>query len=110
MQKVRATRTTARVTDEYGAVADQLITVTVDGTNDSPVITSDAAAAIGSVVEAGQFDDGTDDLGIVNVSGTLISSDVDVHSTATWSLDGDGSDRRIHFDRFSHRRLDLHAQ
>ncbi|PID78340.1 MAG: hypothetical protein CSB21_00685, partial [Deltaproteobacteria bacterium] len=50
---------TATVTDDKGATATQEITITINGTNDAPVITSNAAAATGSVTEAGSNDDGT---------------------------------------------------
>ncbi|WP_439393019.1 VCBS domain-containing protein [Bradyrhizobium sp. PMVTL-01] len=77
---------TATVTDDKGAVATQLITITVQGTNDAPVITSVAADAAGTVREAGNFDNGSIDAGTPSVSGTLTSSDVDHNATATWSL------------------------
>ena len=50
---------TARVTDEFGAYVDQTITVTINGTNDVPVVSNDAAALAGSVTEAGSEDDGS---------------------------------------------------
>src|SRR4051812_49792867 len=59
------------------------------GTNDSPVITNAAAAAAGTVVEAGNLDDGTVVAGTASVSGQLSSSDVDHGATATWSGDAD---------------------
>src|SRR5207247_1873760 len=43
---------TATVTDDFGATATQVVTLTITGTNDSPVITSTAAAAAGAVTEA----------------------------------------------------------
>src|SRR5205085_1789699 len=50
---------TATVTDDFGATATQVVTLTISGTNDSPVITSNAAAAAGAVTEAGNLDNGT---------------------------------------------------
>ncbi|HEX8302688.1 Ig-like domain-containing protein [Sphingomonas sp.] len=53
---------------------------TVTGTNDLPVVTSNAAAAAGSVVEAGSSVAGT-----ATATGALASSDVDTGATASWS-------------------------
>ncbi|WP_194293700.1 VCBS domain-containing protein, partial [Shewanella mangrovi] len=50
---------TVTVTDEFGATDTQLVTITITGTNDSPVITNTATALSGEVVEAGNLDDGT---------------------------------------------------
>ncbi|MEZ9200688.1 VCBS domain-containing protein, partial [Shewanella sp. 10N.286.54.B9] len=46
------------VTDEHGAYSQQLVTVTVTGTNDIPVITSTIQDATGDVLEAGVMDGG----------------------------------------------------
>ncbi len=61
------------VTDDKGATATQNVTITITGTNDAPVITSDAQS--GSVKE--------DDT--LTVTGTVASSDVDNGATATYS-------------------------
>ncbi|MEI6639197.1 MAG: VCBS domain-containing protein, partial [Chlorobium sp.] len=79
---------TARVTDDFGAYADQTVTVTINGTNDVPVVTNNDAAKAGTVTEAGHLDDGTVDAGRATVSGTLSASDVDTGATSTWSLQG----------------------
>src|SRR5436309_8875855 len=50
---------TATVTDDFGATATQVVTLTITGTNDSPVITTNATAAAGAVTEAGNLDNGT---------------------------------------------------
>src|SRR6476661_2153028 len=42
---------TVRVSDGQGGSADQVVTVTVTGTNDAPVITSSAADAAGAAKE-----------------------------------------------------------
>ncbi|KLK92625.1 hypothetical protein AA309_13070 [Microvirga vignae] len=76
---------TATVTDDKGATATQVITVTVTGTNDKPVITTATGQNEGAVREAGHNDDGTVDAGTPSASGTLTSSDVDTSATATWS-------------------------
>ena len=59
--------------------------ITITGTNDSPVITTAAGQAVGTVVEAGNLDNGTVVPGTPVVSGQLSSSDVDDGATATWS-------------------------
>ena len=72
---------TARVTDEFGAFADQTITVTIQGTNDAPVVTNTAEAQQGAVTEAGYQVEG-----LAATSGTLTASDVDTGATQTWSI------------------------
>ena len=82
---------TATVTDDFGAHASQVVTITVTGTNDAPVISSTAADATGAVVEAGSLDDGSAVAGTPTASGTLSSTDVDAGATATWSGSATGS-------------------
>ena len=82
---------TATVTDDFGATATQVVTITITGTNDSPVITSNAAAAAGAVIEAGNLDNGSVVAGTPSASGTLTSSDVDADHTATWSGNATGT-------------------
>src|SRR5438067_801544 len=82
---------TATVTDDFGATATQVVTLTITGTNDSPVITSNAAAAAGAVIEAGNLDNGTVVAGTPSANGTLTSSDVDSGATATWSGNASGT-------------------
>jgi VCBS repeat-containing protein len=89
---------TVRVTDDQGATAEQTVTITVTGTNDAPVITSNAAAAQGSVTEAGNLNDGSAVAGVPTATGTLTSSDVDNGATATWSIDGKSSYGSIAID------------
>jgi VCBS repeat-containing protein len=79
---------TARVTDDFGAYVDQTITVTINGTNDVPVISNAEAELAGSVTEAGNEDDGTPVAGTSTVSGTLTATDVDTSATQTWSIQG----------------------
>ncbi|MEN5144550.1 VCBS domain-containing protein [Brevundimonas diminuta] len=74
------------VTDVNGATHTSTLTITVTGTNDRPVITSDTAAATGSVVEVGTNETGSD-----IASGQLTASDVDAEATQTWTIvDADG--------------------
>jgi len=76
------------VTDEFGATATQLVTITINGTNDSPVITSSAADATGSVNE--QPAEGVVLAPDTQVaSGTLTAGDVDTGAVLTWSGDTD---------------------
>ena len=71
------------VTDVNGAVSSSTLSITVNGTNDRPIITSDALAASGDVTEAG-----SGVLGTPTASGTLTAFDVDHDATQTWSLVG----------------------
>ncbi|MGZ2410604.1 VCBS repeat-containing protein, partial [Sphingomonas sp. F9_3S_D5_B_2] len=64
---------TVTVTDDQGATATQDVTVTINGTNDGPVITSSAQS--GSV---------TEDTALT-ASGQVTSSDVDHNATAAYS-------------------------
>ncbi|MCU8027740.1 VCBS domain-containing protein, partial [Shewanella glacialipiscicola] len=58
------------------------------GTNDSPVITNSATQLVGSVVEAGDLDDGTDVAGTPTATGQLSATDVDTGATQTWNVQG----------------------
>ena len=83
---------TLTVTSEDGT-ATQTITVTITGTNDAPIVTSNAAAAQGSVVEAG-IDAGGGAIGNPTATGTLTADDVDAEDTPAslvWSLSGGGN-------------------
>jgi VCBS repeat-containing protein len=79
---------TARVTDDQGAYADQTVTVTINGTNDVPVVANNASALDGVVTEAGNNDNGTVVSGTAPPSATLSASDVDTGATQIWSLVG----------------------
>ena len=59
---------TATVTDDKGSTAQQLITVTITGTNDSPIIQSGGDIA-GSITEAS---------GLLKETGSITFSDVDL--------------------------------
>ncbi|MBI3056195.1 MAG: hypothetical protein HYY77_19455, partial [Betaproteobacteria bacterium] len=67
---------TVRVTDDQGAMADQVVTVTVTGTNDAPVITG--GATTGSVTENT----------VSQATGQLTALDVDHGANAFWSVVG----------------------
>src|SRR5207248_3051124 len=82
---------TATVTDDFGATATQVVTLTISGTNDSPVITSNAAAAAGAVTLHDALPICAVVAGTPSASGTLTSSDVDSGATATWSGNASGT-------------------
>ncbi|WOT04879.1 VCBS domain-containing protein [Shewanella youngdeokensis] len=76
------------VTDEHGAFSTQLVTVTVNGTNDIPLITSSIEDATGSVTESGVMDGGNEpEPGNASTGGTLTASDIDTDSTTSWSVE-----------------------
>ncbi len=77
---------TATVSDGVGGTATQVITVTVKGTNDAPVVTSGASAATGTVTEAGLLPNGTATAGTASATGTVVATDADHNSTTTWSV------------------------
>ena len=68
---------TVVVTDDKGGTAEQTVSVTVNGTNDAPVITSGVQA--GSV---------TEDTSLV-ATGQVTSSDVDHGATASYAVAND---------------------
>ncbi|PKG72988.1 hypothetical protein CXF86_20035, partial [Shewanella sp. GutCb] len=75
------------VTDEFGAFSTQIVTVTVTGTNDIPLITSTIADATGDVLEAGVMDGGNDpEPGSLTTGGTLTASDVDNGASWSWGF------------------------
>jgi VCBS repeat-containing protein len=76
------------VSDGKGSTVMQAVAVTITGTNDAPVITSSAAAAMGAVVESGTAANGTAIPGVATATGQLSSSDVDAGATATWNVVG----------------------
>jgi VCBS repeat-containing protein len=78
---------TIRVSDEFGAYRDQVVSVVIKGTNDGPVFTNLPAAASGTVTEAGNLDDSTVVAGAPTATGTLSASDVD-GTVRTWAVLG----------------------
>ncbi len=74
---------TATVTDSHNATATRTISVNVTGVNDRPVVTNEAAQAVGTVTEAGLAVVGTD-----HTSGLLLANDVDTNATYSWSVYG----------------------
>ncbi|TVO97743.1 retention module-containing protein [Shewanella algae] len=83
--EIRTETFTVTVTDEYGASAEQLVTITIIGTNDAPILSADAS---GAVIE---------DLDVINGmlsdSGSLSFTDVDIGDShvVSSSYNGDAS-------------------
>ncbi|MBD9566907.1 VCBS domain-containing protein, partial [Pseudomonas sp. PDM09] len=70
-----------QVSDGLGGVDTQLVTVTVSGTNDAPVLSFVTGNDAGAVKE-----DTT-----LSVSGQFSSADIDHDATASWSINGSAS-------------------
>ncbi len=79
---------TYTITDNDGDMATSILTITITGTNDVPVITNAGAQLAGSVIESGHLDDGTVFAGTVSATDTLSASDVDIDATQNWTLQG----------------------
>ncbi len=80
---VQALAAGEQVTDSFtvasfDGTASQLVTATITGTNDGPVVTNNSAAAAGAVAEDGAL----------AASGQLAASDVDHGATQIWSAQG----------------------
>ncbi|NRB23115.1 retention module-containing protein, partial [Shewanella sp.] len=85
------------VIDEFGATDTQVVTITITGTNDNPIITPPPEEQegdgydTGTVIEAGNLDDGTVVPGSPTATGMLEATDVDNGAVLTWSGDATGS-------------------
>nr|WP_267874905.1 VCBS domain-containing protein [Shewanella psychropiezotolerans] len=71
---------TVTVTDEFGGTDTHDVTITVEGTNDAPIISLNIPDDTGTVIE--------DSIDVI--SGTLLASDVDNNASWTWSGDDSG--------------------
>ncbi|MGS0720112.1 VCBS domain-containing protein, partial [Shewanella frigidimarina] len=83
------------VTDSNGAFDTETVTITINGSNDGPVITPDPENQAGEVIEAGVQPGGnTTENGIVMVAGDLDAIDPDTGDTdnLTWSFTPQPSD------------------
>ena len=80
---------TITVSDGNGGNVDQDVTVTIHGTNDSPII-SEVLEGKTEASEAGNKDDGTV-IDAIQATGSVASTDVDNNSTATYSGDSTGT-------------------
>jgi VCBS repeat-containing protein len=74
---------TVEIADGHGGTATQLVTITINGTNDAAVITGDTS---GTVVEAGGVDNGIP--GTPTATGDLDSTDVDDDPDDSWEVIG----------------------
>jgi VCBS repeat-containing protein len=74
---------TAQVDDGFGNVGSQPVTITVEGTNDAPVITAATSPAFVAEADDAHAQD------IAAVTGTLTASDLDIGDTLTASVTGD---------------------
>src|SRR5204863_8069810 len=66
--------------------ATEVVTLTITGTNDAPMITTAAGQDAGAVSEAGVNPGNTAFAGTPSASGTLTSSDVDHGATGSWNV------------------------
>ncbi|WP_249794815.1 VCBS domain-containing protein [Bradyrhizobium monzae] len=84
---------TVTFTDNHGATVSQDVTVTINGTNDAPTITSTAAAASGAVTE--------DTSATLSICGTLEIQDLDLIDTHTAQAVFKSSTSDAHLPGFS---------
>jgi VCBS repeat-containing protein len=91
---------TVTFTDNNGATVTQDVTVVIHGTNDAPVITSNAAAATGAVTE----DANTPNL---TTSGTLQIQDLDLIDSHTATVAFSTSSSSVHLPGFSEGTTNL---
>lgn len=80
---------TIRITDNFGAFVDQVITVTIQGTNDTPVIVAGGVVE-GAVVESGEKD-GAVVVGVLTADGKVTAEDVDNGAVLTYSTEDEGT-------------------
>jgi VCBS repeat-containing protein len=72
--------------DGNGGSVAQTASVTINGVNDAPTITTATGGNEGAVTEAGNDDAGAIVGGVPSATGTLASSDVDNGASATWTI------------------------
>jgi VCBS repeat-containing protein len=84
---------TVTFTDNHGATVSQDVTITINGANDAPTITSNAAAAAGAVTE--------DTSATLSIDGTLAIQDLDLIDTHTASSAFKSSTSSVHLAGFS---------
>ncbi|WP_335920655.1 retention module-containing protein [Shewanella algae] len=83
--EIRTETFSVTVTDEFGASAEQLVTITIIGTNDAPILSADSSGSI------------TEDVDVINGmlsdSGSLSFTDVDIGDShvVSSSYNGDAS-------------------
>ena len=79
---------TATVSDGKGGTAQQMVTISLNGTNDAPVISAMSTIA-GTVTETGTGL--TAPATPVTATGTLVATDPDTGDTLTWSITGNAT-------------------
>ncbi|MET4259486.1 VCBS repeat-containing protein [Bradyrhizobium sp. S3.12.5] len=84
---------TVTITDDHGAHVSRDVTVTINGANDAPTITSGEAAAEGAVTE--------DDSATLSIDGTLAIQDLDLIDTHTAEAVFKSSTSSAHLPGFS---------
>ncbi|MEA4872796.1 MAG: VCBS domain-containing protein, partial [Synergistaceae bacterium] len=77
---------TVRVTDDFGAYADQTVTVTITGTNDVPVAAADVASVTEDAADQTGYVDS--DPGTTIIAGNVITNDTDVDHLDTREVTG----------------------
>ena len=73
---------TIRITDDFGAFVDQVITVTIQGTNDLPVVNAELLVETGTVSELADGVEG-ENLSDLTATGTIAFTDVDENDVYT---------------------------
>lgn len=92
---------TARVTDDKGAYVDQTITITVQGTNDAPVLTSSTALSFSVAEDAAEADGDKSYSGNIGIGS--LATDVDhgavlhIGQVNGATVDADGVDQTVTF-------------
>ncbi|GAL35476.1 T1SS secreted agglutinin RTX [Vibrio maritimus] len=76
-----------QVTDDQGVRVEETVSVSINGTNDVPILDAELQTS-GTVRESGSFEDGSEDTGTSSASGKLSATDVD-SSNLIWSTVGD---------------------
>ena len=79
---------TVSITDPRGGIGTDDVTITINGSNDGPVVTNGPSALLGTVTEAGHLNNGALVVGTSTVSGTLSATDLDSGASRTWSIAG----------------------
>ncbi|MCL1162149.1 retention module-containing protein, partial [Shewanella chilikensis] len=83
--EIRTETFSVTVTDEFGASAEQLVTITIIGTNDAPILSADSSGSLTEDVDIIN--------GILSDSGALSFTDVDIGDShvVSSSYNGDAS-------------------
>ncbi len=82
---------TYNVTDEHGASVPQTATITIQGTNDAPVLTTAVGGNVGAITESATNLSQPSLLVTSTVSGLLSATDVDQGAVLTWHANAAGT-------------------